>query len=71
MLDLDKIGPDWSLAANHGLACCPGRPVVKSASSSSATSIESESSNKQTFCECCLNVIDKNPISLCENSKEL
>jgi hypothetical protein len=27
MLDLDKIGPDWKLAAEHGRACTPGRPI--------------------------------------------
>lgn len=71
MLDLEKIGPDWTFATNHGLACRPGKPIIKNASPSSTTSIDDDPPTKHIFCECCLNVIHKEPISLCENSKEL
>ncbi len=27
MLDLDKIGPDWKLAEQHGLASNPGHTL--------------------------------------------
>jgi hypothetical protein len=59
LLDLDKIDPDWKFAATHGQASKIG--IKKDENKRSTTSI----------CRCCLNVIYKDPASLCENSKEL
>lgn len=75
MLDLDRIGPNWKFAADHGQACTPGRPIRQP---TSTTSIDSSPTTKQNnhakghnLCECCLNIIQKEPIPLCDNSKEL
>lgn len=65
MLDLDKIDPDWNLARNHAKACRPGRPVREI---SSSTSISMDNPHHQ-LCECCLNIIHKEDVSLLNNSK--
>lgn len=67
MLNLDKIGPDWNLAQNHAKACRPGRPV-KAKEPASSTSISMENPRNQ-LCECCLNIIHKEDVSLLNNSK--
>lgn len=69
MLNLDKIGPDWNLAQNHAKACRPGRPV-KAKEPASSTSISMENPRNQ-LCECCLNIIHKEDVSLLNNSKQL
>lgn len=68
MLDLDKIGPDWKVAAEHGQACTPGRPLHISTNGASTTSIDIPSlagPKGHNLCECCLNIAQKEPIPLC------
>ena len=69
MLDLDKIGPDWKLAREHGLACTPGRPIYTQQNQASTTSLDISPilprKQSNNLCECCLNIVNKEPISLC------
>lgn len=59
-IDMWKLDPNWKFASEHGLA--------------SRTGIEDSDSqhnrkNSILMCPCCLNIIHKNPVSLCENPK--
>lgn len=57
MIDLDRLDPDWDLAAQHGQASKTGK--VSSTKRPGSTAI----------CQCCLNIVYKDPAPLCENSK--
>ena len=56
-LEMNILNPDWEFAARHGQASKPGR-------------VEEGEEDRQE-CICCLKQINKSPIPLCENSKEL
>ncbi len=60
MIKLDQLDPDWELATKHGQASMIGYPESSSEDNISAT-----------LCPCCLQIIEKTPIPICVNSKEL
>ena len=62
MLDLDRINPDWEGAANHGKASLPGVPIYK-ADGHHDRGGDALAGNQ--ICECCFNVIHKEPIPMC------
>ncbi len=58
--DLQRLNPDWNFAKKHGKASKSGYIVTNEKLTSSII-----------MCPCCLNIIDKEPVSLWENTKEL
>lgn len=56
-LDLQQLDPNWKLAEDHAKANKPGL-YPKEARFDSIL-----------LCPCCLNLINKEPMRLCENSK--
>jgi hypothetical protein len=59
---LDRLDPDWTFAAKHGKACSPGRPLFQPKTSAS---IEQGRRQDQIYCQCCLNIINKEEVPLC------
>ncbi len=57
MIDLDQLRPDWNLAEAHSKATKPGK--------------NTENVKEAQRCPCCFRVIEKEPIGVCQNSKEL
>ena len=58
-LDLQSLQPNWRLAKDHAKANKPG------------TLPQQERFDSILLCPCCLNLINKEPVRLWENSKEL
>jgi hypothetical protein len=57
-MDLSQLNPDWKAAALHGLSTIPGIATAPAG-------------GQILMCPCCLNAVEKEKASLCENSKEL
>lgn len=59
---LDRLDPDWTFAAKHGKACTPGRPLYQPKTSAN---IEVGKKQDHIYCQCCLNIINKEEVPLC------
>jgi hypothetical protein len=60
MIDLDTMLPGWGFAENHAKAVRPGI----------AEDLHVKT-GKSVFCQCCLKPVEKEPVPLRANSKEL
>lgn len=60
MIKLNQLDPDWELATKHGNASSIGYPNLTSGENLSGT-----------LCPCCLHLLEKTPIPISVNSKEL
>lgn len=59
MINLDKLDPNWEVAARHGEASKVGINPLKKGSSGGT----------QAVCECCFNIVYKDPTPLCISTK--
>lgn len=68
MINLDQLDPDWTFATNHGLASRAG--LVNGDREDSMSDVEIVG-DRNLICKCCYEHVNKTPVPLWENSKEL